>query len=78
VSNVTAEQVLEVIEEANLIKDVNGLDIDKPLTDQGIDSLDFSGVLFNLEEAFSIEIPDEDIGGLQTINQIVEYVNSKL
>ena len=41
------------------------------------DSLDFSGILFNLEEVFGIEIPDEDIDSLQTINSISIYINRK-
>ena len=77
-STVTVEQVLETIENANLVKDVNALDHAKPLREQGIDSLDFSGVLFNMEEVFGIEIPDADIDGLQTINDILVYVNSKV
>ena len=77
-SKVTVEQILETIENANLVKDVNALDHAKPLREQGIDSLDFSGVLFNMEEGFGIEIPDADIDGLQTINDILVYVNSKV
>lgn len=77
-SKVTVEQILETIENANLVKDVNVLDHAKPLREQGIDSLDFSGVLFNIEEAFGIEIPDADIDGLQTIKDILVYVNSKV
>lgn len=73
----TVEQVLNTINEANLVDDVKALELDKPLNEQGIDSLDFSNVLFNMEETFNIEIPDEDIDGLQTINQIVSYINSK-
>ncbi len=76
--NITVQQILETIENANLVKDVNALDLDKPLREQGVDSLDFSGVLFNLEEAFDIEIPDEDMDGLQTINQMLAYLNSKV
>lgn len=76
-SKVTAEQILETIENANLVKDVNALDHTKPLREQGIDSLDFSGVLFNVEEAFGLEIPDADIDQLQTINDILTYVNER-
>lgn len=75
--SVTVEQILETVEQANLVKDVKALDLDKPLRDQGVDSLDFSGVLFNMEEAFDIEIPDEDLDQLLSINDIVSYVNSK-
>jgi len=75
--SVTVDQVLATIEEANLVEDVKALDLDKPLNAQGVDSLDFSNVLFNMEEVFGIEIPDEDIDGLQTVNQIVAYINRK-
>jgi len=47
------------------------------LSEQGVDSLDFSGILFNLEEVFGVEIPDEDIASLQTINSILIYINRK-
>jgi acyl carrier protein len=53
------------------------LTYDKSLSEQGVDSLDLSGLLFSLEETFKIEIPDDDIDELQTINEIVVYVNSK-
>ena len=75
--NVTAQQVLDVISTANIVKDVNALDCDKPLSEQGVDSLDFSGVLFNLEETLGIEIPDEDIDDLLSINDITTYINAK-
>ncbi|MGE4500917.1 MAG: acyl carrier protein [Hydrogenovibrio sp.] len=76
--SVTTEQVLEVIGKANLVDDVKSLDLDKALSEQGIDSLDFSNVLFNMEEVFEIEIPDEDIDALLTVNNIVAYINEKI
>lgn len=76
-STVNVSQILEAIENANLVADVTVLDIDKSLREQGVDSLDFSGVLFNIEEIFGIEIPDEDIDSLQSINSIVDYINAK-
>jgi len=60
-----------------LVNDVNALALDRPLSEQGVDSLDFSGILFNLEEVFGVEIPDEDIASLQTINSILIYINRK-
>ena len=77
-SKVTLEQILEIMEGARLEKDVSSLDYTKPLREQGIDSLDYSGVLFNLEEVLGIEIPDTDVDGLQTINDILVYVNNKV
>lgn len=77
-SKVTIEQVLETIDKAKLVKDVDTLEHSKPLNEQGIDSLDFSGVLFNIEEAFGIEIPDEDIDKILTVEDILRYVNEKV
>jgi len=74
---VTVKEILETIEKANLVKDVNALLLGKPLSEQGIDSLDFSGILFNLEEVFGVEIPDEDMDSLQTIDSILIYLNRK-
>jgi|APSaa5957512535_1039671.scaffolds.fasta_scaffold78495_2 acyl carrier protein len=76
-SKATVEEILKIIEKEKLVKDFNALDQAKPLSEQGIDSLDFSGVLFNVEEVFGIEIPDADIDELQTIDDIVVYVNEK-
>lgn len=75
--SVTVEKILEIVEQLNIVEDIKALDLDRPLRDQGVDSLDFSGVLFNIDEMFDIEIPDEDIDQLLTINDVVSYVNSK-
>lgn len=77
-NKVTAEHILEEIRKARLGKNLNKLYHDRPLQEQGIDSLDFSGILFNIEEKFEIEIQEEDIKELQTIDNIVEFVNSKI
>jgi acyl carrier protein len=77
-SNVTANDILNVITKADAVNNIEALINDKPLREQGIDSLDFSSVLFNIEEVYEIKIPDEDIDGLMTVNDIVQYVNNKL
>jgi len=77
-TNITQEQIMDVIRKANIVKDTDALESDKSLTDQGIDSLDFSSLLFNIEEVFGVEIPDEDIDELLTIDQIQSYVNAKI
>ena len=73
-SAINVEQILEVIKKANLVTDVNTLSVDRPLSQQGIDSLDFSGILFNIEEAFSVEIPDAALDEIKSINDIVAYL----
>lgn len=74
----TVENVKEIIVEADVLGDVNGLKSDVALREQGIDSLDVVNVYLLLEEKFDIKIPDEDLEQVQTIDAIVKYVNNKL
>lgn len=74
----TIENIKEVIEQAEVLGDVSELKNDIKLSEQGIDSLDIVNVYLLLEEKFGIKIPDEDLDKVTTINEIVEYVNSKL
>ena len=46
--------------------------------DLGADSLDAIGVIMNLEEKYSIEIPDEDAEKMTTAGSIIEYVTAKV
>ncbi|MBE0515335.1 phosphopantetheine-binding protein [Sulfurimonas sp.] len=74
----TVENVKEVIAEAEVLGDVNEMSNDIALEDQGIDSLDVVNVYLLLEEKFDVKIPDEDLNKVQTINDIVEYINHKM
>jgi len=44
--------------------------------DQGADSLDTIELVMAFEEAFGIEIPDEDAEKIRTVQQAIEYVES--
>lgn len=46
--------------------------------DLGADSLDVVELLMAIEEEFDVEIPDEDIEGLKTIGDVVEYIQNKI
>jgi len=72
----TTENIKEVISEAEVLGDANEMKNDIALSEQGIDSLDVVNVYLLLEEKFDIKIPDEDLNQVQTINDIVEYVNN--
>ncbi len=47
------------------------------MDDFGADSLDMIELLTAVEEAFKIEIPDEDAGKLQTVQDAVNYIMAK-
>jgi len=45
--------------------------------DLGADSLDTVELVMALEEEFGTEIPDEDAEKITTVQQAIDYVNSK-
>lgn len=45
--------------------------------DLGVDSLDLFELIIALEEEFDIEIPQEDVLEINTVNEIVAYLNKK-
>ena len=46
--------------------------------DLGADSLDIVELVMSLEEAFDIEIPDEDAEKIQTIGDAIAYLKERL
>ena len=70
VKEIIAEQlgvdISEVTMEASFIDDL------------GADSLDTVELVMAFEEAFGIEIPDEDADKLQTVGSAIEYLNGKI
>lgn len=63
-------ELLEV-DEAKVVPEASFVD------DFGADSLDLIEMITAVEEAFGIEIPDEDAGKLQTVQDAVDYVDLK-
>jgi len=48
------------------------------IDDLGADSLDTVELVMAFEEAFDIEIPDEDAEKITTVGEAIEYVKKKL
>jgi len=46
--------------------------------DLGGDSLDMLELMMALEERFGIEVPDEDAEGINTVQDVVDYVKRRL
>ena len=55
-----------IVPEANLV------------TDLGLNSLDVINLVLDFEDAFGVEIPDEDIGRFVTMQDVVEYVENRI
>ena len=47
------------------------------LQDLGADSLDVVELVMALEEAFDIEVPDEDVEGMRTVGDVERYVTER-
>lgn len=48
------------------------------IEDLGADSLDTTELVMALEEKFNLEIPDEDAEGMETVSDVVKYIEKKL
>ncbi len=46
--------------------------------DLGADSLDMVEMVMEFEDEFRIEIPDEDVQGLETVRDSIEYLKNRL
>lgn len=46
--------------------------------DLGADSLDVVQLVMGFEDEFSIDIPDEDVEKIRTVQDAVEYISKKL
>jgi len=66
----------------SLVADQLGVDVSEVvpgagiLDDLGADSLDVVELVMSLEDAFDIEVPDEEVEGLRTIGDIQQYVRT--
>ena len=46
--------------------------------DLGADSLDVVDLLMSIEDEFEIELPDEEIENLKTVDQLVKYIEANM
>ena len=73
----TLEKITEIII-AKLGVDSNKITVDaKFIDDLGADSLDTVELIMQFEEEFEIEIPDEDAEKILSVNQALDYIESK-
>lgn len=72
--NVTKEEILAIVENVGVSVDVSTIKVDVPFKQAGIDSLEMMNVFLGIEEKFGIQISDEDIADLNTITNIVSYL----
>jgi len=72
------EDIVASIQKVKSFDEPEKLRTDIKLTDQGLDSLDLFSVILTLQETHNINIPDEDVDTLDTIDALLAYLNGKL
>jgi acyl carrier protein len=72
-----AEKVIATLASVKRIP-AEGIKLDTNLQEMGIDSLDVFTLLFELENAFKISIPDDEVRSIKTVNDVVEGIKKLL
>ncbi len=58
-------------------RDFDGITDATSFEDMAMDSLEVVQMVMAIEEAFDIEIADEDVDNLKTIGDLVDYIEEK-
>jgi acyl carrier protein len=53
---------------------VDAISLEQSFEELGIDSLERESILFTLEEAFQVQIPDECLYGAHNVREVIENV----
>lgn len=71
----TIEQIRSAIAASGVQFDAQNIDINATFESLGMDSLDNFNIIIEIQDRTGLEIPDSDLGQLQTIAGIAEYLN---
>ncbi|MCL1866134.1 MAG: acyl carrier protein [Oscillospiraceae bacterium] len=72
------EEVRKIIVE-QLDKDEEAVTLSSNIADDlGADSLDVVDLVMEFEDKFSVEIPDEQVENIKTVEDIVKFIESKM
>jgi len=75
--SINADSIKGMIRDSAAGINVDVIKDDEPLSEHGLDSLGIMNLFLYIEENHGIAIPDDDIDRLQSINDIVAYINQK-
>ncbi len=71
------EKVKQIIVEQLGVDEAEVTDTASFVDDLGADSLDQVELIMTLEEAFGIEVPDEEAEKLTSVKDVIEYIEKK-
>jgi acyl carrier protein len=74
--SVTRKQILKLLVDAGVDQSVvSTLKPNVPLTDQGIDSVDFPAILVAIKEQFGVAIDDKEASRIKTLIDMEKRLN---
>lgn len=71
----TEETLRKILEKRTNIKEV---DLNKPISELGLDSLDLVEVMLEIEEELGITFSSDEIGEVKTLGEVKNLIDSKL
>lgn len=78
-SNAILEEIKNLLVTELNIENPDDITLDAHLTnDLGINSLELADLVLLCEEKFNIEIDDSDLGKLDTVGDVVSYLESRV
>lgn len=76
---ITVEDIKEILKtDVEVRLDLDLIELNEPLTDQGMDSLEGLTLFLTIEEKYGVKVEEDEMDGLQSVNEIIEFVNAKL
>jgi len=76
-TEVRPEEILAWIQESGINTEIGEEDFTTPLSDLGVDSLDFFSILEVLEAKSAISIPDDAANQLRSIQDLTDFINTR-
>jgi acyl carrier protein len=77
-ASTTADRIKRVISEQLGIAQADVKPEQTFVDDLGADSLDEVELVMAIEDEFEIEIPDDEAGGITTVQQAIDYITAKV
>lgn len=71
------DEIKEILAD-QLEVDIDIIELTTTLSDLGADSLDAIDMVMTIEDQYGIEVPDEAIQNMKTVEDVVTFVESKI
>lgn len=75
---ITPSQVRSFLESVDSVMDLDKLKDTTPFSEAGADSLDLFNIILQVQQATGLEITDDDVAKVSTINDLAAYLNARM